>query len=85
MVAVGHGQVILGGEDDDHVLQSKIYIVKCSQNVWDITALEKELSIPILSFLAIPIPDHLSRCISESRLRFSISKEFANSTYEAKT
>ena len=85
MVAVGHGQAILGGRDDDEVVQSKIYVLKCSQNVWDVTTLDKELSIPRERFMAIPIPDHLSECISESRLRFYISKAFANSTCEAKT
>ena len=70
MVALGNGQAILGGKDDDNVVQSKIYHMKCSQNVWDVITLEKELSIPRTRFLAIPIPDHLSRCISESRLRF---------------
>ena len=70
MVSVGHGQAILGGYDEDNVVQSKIYILKCSQHVWDVTTLDKELSIPRVGFMAIPIPDELSECISESRLRF---------------
>ena len=70
MVAVGHGQAILGGRDDDNVVQSKIYLILCSQHVWDVTTLDKELSIARTRFMAIPIPDHLSECISESRLRF---------------
>ena len=70
MVTLGHGQAILGGIDDNNVVQSKIYLIKCSKNVWDVTTLDKELSIPRARFMAIPIPDHLSECISESRLRF---------------
>ena len=79
MITLGHGQAILGGSDDDFAFQSKIYIIKSSQNIWDVTTLVKELSIPRENFLAIPIPDHLSKCISESRLKFHLSKEFANS------
>ena len=81
MVALGYGQAILGGYDEDNVVQSKIYILKCSQHVWDVTMLDKELSIPRDNLMAIPIPDHLSECISESRLRFYFCKVFANATY----
>ena len=70
MVTLGHGQGILGGWDEDNIDQSKIYIMKCSQHVWDVTILEKELSIPRTSFMAIPIPDKMSGCIAESRFRF---------------
>ena len=70
MVPLGHGQVILGGLDDDNVVQSKLYLIKYSQNVWDVTTLDKELLIPRYYFMAIPIPDHLSECISKSKLRF---------------
>ena len=72
MVALGYGQAILGGYDENNVVQSKLYLIKYSQNVWDVTTLDKELSIPREEFMAIPIPDHLSECISESRLRFYI-------------
>ena len=72
MVALGYGQAILGGYNEDELVQSKIYILKCSQHVWDVTTLDKELSIPRAEFMATPIPDHLSGCISESRLRFYI-------------
>ena len=81
MVALGYGQAILGGRDDDYVVQSKIYLILCSHHVWDVTTLDKELSIPRERFMAIPIPDHLSECFSESRLRFHLWKIFGNTAY----
>ena len=72
MVALGHGQVILGGWNEDNVVESKLYLIKCSQHVWDVTTLEKELSIPRRNFMAIPIPDQMSGCISESKFTFYI-------------
>ena len=70
MVPLGHGQVILGGFGDNNVVQSKIYSIKYSQQVWHVTILEKELQIPRGMFMAIPIPDQMSGCISESKFIF---------------
>ena len=72
MVPLGNGQVILGGYDDNNVVQSKIYSIKCSQQVWHVTILERELQIPRRRFVAIPIPDQMSGCISESKFRSEI-------------
>ena len=70
MVTLGHGQVILGGIDDNDVFQSKIYFMKCSRNICDVTLLEKKLQRSRMRFIAIPIPDKMSGCISESKFKY---------------
>ena len=70
MVPLGFGQAILGGRDDANVYQSKIYHMKCSQDICDVLMLDKELSSPRASFVAIPMPDRKARCISESKFRY---------------
>ena len=66
MVPLGLGQAIIGGETDD-TKTNKIYHLECSQESCDISKLEAELSIARESFVAIPIPDFLSGCISEGK------------------
>ena len=71
MVNLGFGQAILGGLDYYGLLQAKIYHITCSDHICVICALEnKELSVPRGSFVAIPIPDGMSGCISESKLGY---------------
>ena len=69
MVPLGLGQAILGGSDDDLVSQRKIYHVTCSNQVCEMSTLSKELSVSRFSFVAIPIPDSISGCISDSKLK----------------
>ena len=69
MVPLGLGQAILGGSDENVVFQKKIYHVTCSNQVFDITKLRIELSVPKAFFVAIHIPDSISGCISESKLQ----------------
>ena len=66
MVALGTGQVILGGFGNSSV-QSKIYYIACSHQIFTISVLSKELSVPRSYFVAIPIQDSISGCISESK------------------
>ena len=71
MVPLGLGQAILGGSVghmDWVSYYSKIYHVTCSNQVFDITTLRIELSVPKAFFVAIHIPDSIAGCISESKL-----------------
>ena len=68
MVPLGFGQAILGGSDTYLVSQRKIYHVTCSKKVCELSTLSKELSVSRFSFVAIPIPDSISGCISDSKL-----------------
>ena len=70
MVPLGHGQAILGGRDDNDVFQNKIYHITCSQQICTLSKMKKELSVPRAYFVAIPIPDSMSGCISQSMFGF---------------
>ena len=65
MVPLELGQAIIGGETDTRT--NKIYHLECSQETCYLSKLEAELSIARESFVAIPIPDFLSGCISEGK------------------
>ena len=67
MVSLGFGQAILGGKDNDGNGQSKIYYLACYLLICKISTLNQELSVGRSNFLAIPIPDSMSGCISHSR------------------
>ena len=69
MVTLGLGQAIIGGQDRINVQQSKIYHMKCSHYICEVLILDKELSVPRGFFVAMPIPDHMSGCISESKFK----------------
>ena len=64
MVPFGSGQAIIGGtaHTSDGGAQGKIYHLTCAQRICKIEKLTDELSLPRGSFVAIPIPDHLSGC-----------------------
>ena len=66
MVALGLGQAIIGGKVDKEYTK-KIYSLECSQRNCIISKIGAELSIPRGSFVAIPIPDFLSGCVSEGK------------------
>ena len=70
MVLLGLGQAILGGSVGNLAFSyhSKIYYVTCSNQIFEIATLRKELSVPKANFVAIHIPDSISGCISESKL-----------------
>ena len=68
MVPLGLGQAIIGGHDINHVYQTKIYHNTCSDRICTIKVLSQELSVPRANFVAIPIPDKMSGCMSESKL-----------------
>ena len=63
MVRLGKGQAILGGESNGDY-QAKIYSLNCSNRNCIISLLDRELSVPKGGFVAIPIPDTISGCIT---------------------
>ena len=69
MVALGLGQAVLGGKSSSGY-QKKIYLITCSEHICMISMLSQELSIPRISFVAIPIPDSMSGCISNSEFGY---------------
>ena len=86
MVRIGKGQAILGGSSksvyfqtdfdpllDDQasdVYHSKIYSLTCSNRNCIISLLERELSVQKGYFVAIPIPDTISGCITKGKNYF---------------
>ena len=68
MVILGLGQAILGGQDDNGIYRNEIYHFTCYQQDFFISLLNQLLEVPRGSFVAIPIPDSISGCISDSKL-----------------
>ena len=62
MVELGNGQAIIGGFGYES--QDKIYLFSCMDRNCSIHQLSQELSVPRYWFVAIPIPDTLSGCIT---------------------
>ena len=67
MVPLGQGQGVLGGFGNG-ASQSKICHITCSHQICSISMLNNKLSVPRSEFVAIPIPDSISACISGSKL-----------------
>ena len=70
MVALGLGQAIIGGKNDlltTTIYSKKIYHLERSQGYFAISKIVSELSIPLASFVAIPIPEFFSGCISKGK------------------
>ena len=71
MVPLGLGQAIIGGVVYSNYakgLNAKTFVVSCSQLSCDVKTLQPELHQPRAFFIAIPIPDSISGCISKSKL-----------------
>ena len=62
IVQLGNGQAIIGGFGYES--QDKIYLFNCMDRNCSIHQLSQELSVPRYWFVAIPIPDTLSGCIT---------------------
>ena len=69
MVRLGKGQAILGGNRNGD-FQTKIYSMGCSNRKCIISVLNRELSFPKGYFVAIPIPDTISGCITGGNSNF---------------
>ena len=81
MVRLGKGQALLGGESY-RIEQTKIYSLNCYNRYCIISILNRELSIPSSMFVAIPIPDQTSGCITGGKKLFSKqSKVLRNQTF----
>ena len=63
MVELGNGQAIIGGGVSG-IVQDKIYLFSCKDRSCSIHQLDQILSLPRYWFVAIPIPDTLSGCIT---------------------
>ena len=63
MVQLGNGQAIIGGGGDG-IVRAKIHLLRCMNRNCSISTLSQELSVPRFLFLAIPIPDTITGCIS---------------------
>ena len=68
MVKLGKGQVILGGSSTTS--RATFYLMTCYHREFIISLLDRELSVPKGSFVAIPIPDTISGCISGGKKYF---------------
>lgn len=64
MVPLGIGQAIIGGFSQGYGFQDKIYLFSCMDRNCSIHQLSQVLSVPRGWFVAIPIPDTLSGCIT---------------------
>ena len=69
MVRLGKGQAILGGDGglSNNDRQVKIYSMTCSNRNCIISLLNRELSVPRDNFVAIPIPDTITGCITDGK------------------
>ena len=66
MVQLGNGQAIIGGTSDG--AHDKIYLFSCMNKNCSIHQLDQVLSLPRYWFVAIPIPDTLSGCITGGKI-----------------
>ena len=69
MVKLGKGQAIIGGRSNG-VYQTRIYSLDCLNRNCIISLLNKELQAPRDKFVAIPIPDKMSGCITGGNYNF---------------
>ena len=67
MVTLGFGIAIFGGRDANENFRKEIYHFACYKRICKMTTLNQELSTPRGYFVAIPIPDSMSGCISDSK------------------
>ena len=67
MIPLGNGQAIIGGIFAPGIngYNSKIYFLTVVNSNWKVSVLNQTLSFPRRSFVAIPITDTISGCISE--------------------
>ena len=63
MVLLGKGLAIIGGYGDVNA-QHAIHLLSCMYRNCSISTLSQELSMPRYWFVAIPIPDTITGCIT---------------------
>ena len=82
MARLGKGQAILGGKASNNIYLAKIYSLTCSNRNCIILLLDRELSVPRDSFVAIPISDTITGCITGGGKIFQkISKKIYTSKH----
>ena len=67
MVKLGNGLAIIGGYGNK-IVQDKIYLFVSMNKNCSIHQLDQVLSLPRYWFVAIPIPDTLSGCITGGKI-----------------
>ena len=67
MVQLGNALAIIGGYGDGD-FQDKIHLFSCMNKNCSIHQLDQVLSLPRELFVAIPIPDTLSGCITGGKI-----------------
>ena len=68
IVQLGKGQALIGGGLPNGGYQDKIYLFSCMNKDCSIHQLDQVLAMPRLWFVAIPIPDTLSGCITGGKI-----------------
>ena len=63
MVQLGNGQAIIGGSGNGNY-HDKIFLYTCINRNCSVTILSQTLSVPRIWFVAIPISDTMSGCIT---------------------
>ena len=78
MVLLGKGLAIIGGYGNE-TAQDKIHLLSCMNRNCSISTLSQELSMPRYWFVAIPIPDTITGCITggkDIKKRYLIGLQF---------
>ena len=70
MAQLGKGQAIIGGNSNGDY-QKKIYFLTCFNKYCSFSLMDMELSGPRSGFVAIPIPDTISGCITGGKYDFN--------------
>jgi hypothetical protein len=84
MVQLGKGQAILGGSSNGDY-QKNIYFLTCFNKYCSFSLMDKELSGPRSSFVAIPIPDKMTGCITGGKYDFNQNVILENNEYKLET
>ena len=82
MVPLGYGQALIGGfrgkssfdsiDPSANDIQTKVIHLTCSNRNCTFSILKEMLSMPRQSFVAIPIPDTISGCITGGKNRKTV-------------
>ena len=69
MVRIGPDLLVLGGNTYSSIESNSIYRLSCTniQCKWE--TLSQRLSIPRVSFVAIPVPDDFTNCLGEQKIK----------------
>ena len=74
MIQLGNRQAIMGGYGNGH-FHDKIHLFSCTNRNCSIHQLDQVLSLPREMFVAIPIPDTLSGCITGGKKTYPVLQQ----------